>query len=440
MSRTVSDASITTKAARERLEPRDAPYWRAIEGGLALGYRRGVGRGSWKVRLLGQNGHYAKATLGRADDLVAANGSTVLDYAQAASAARKWADKCHRVAAGLEAEPSKVKAKPYTVAEACRDYLTDYTERGGKASKGTANTIKTHILPDLGDIALPRLTRDKLKAWHRGVAASDPRRAGAEISSAQARQATANRVMTVLKAALNLARREGRVVCTADAWDQVKAFKGVDVARVRYLSIEEITRLLNASSGDFRELVTAALLTGCRYGELCAARMQDFDASAGALFIAVSKSGKPRHVALNEQGIEFFKTLSVGKERDGHLFMREGLVQQATRKTGAIYKRVAWSKSDQHRYMQAACKAANITPTVGFHVLRHSYASGLAMAEVGMEVIAAQLGHSDSKITAKHYAHLGPSYISSVIKKSLPKIGVIEAGNVVGLCLSRKTA
>ena len=39
-------------------------------------------------------------------------------------------------------------------------------------------------------------------------------------------------------------------------------------AKIRYLSVEESTRLINAYSPEFRPLITAELLTGCRYGEL----------------------------------------------------------------------------------------------------------------------------------------------------------------------------
>jgi hypothetical protein len=48
----------------------------------------------------------------------------------------------------------------------------------------------------------------------------------------------------------------------------VRAFREVDAARLRYLSDDEARRLTNVCLPDFRSLVTGALLTGCRYGEL----------------------------------------------------------------------------------------------------------------------------------------------------------------------------
>ena len=39
----------------------------------------------------------------------------------------------------------------------------------------------------------------------------------------------------------------------------------------------EFKRLMNASDPDFRKLVQAALLTGCRYGELSRLTAEDFN-------------------------------------------------------------------------------------------------------------------------------------------------------------------
>jgi hypothetical protein len=51
MPRTVNDAPLTARAARERLAVRHQPYWRAIEAGAAIGYRKGVTGGVWLVRV-----------------------------------------------------------------------------------------------------------------------------------------------------------------------------------------------------------------------------------------------------------------------------------------------------------------------------------------------------------------------------------------------------
>ena len=55
-----------------------------------------------------------------------------------------------------------------------------------------------------------------------------------------------------------------------------------------------------------------------------------------------------------------------------------------------------------------------------FHILRHTHGSHLAMNGVPMGVIAAQLGHADTRMTEKHYAHLAPSYVAQTIRANFP--------------------
>jgi integrase len=452
MPRTVNDAPLTTRAARERLAVRHQPYWRAIEAGAAMGYRKGAMGGVWMVRIADPTagGGYRQAALGRADDALKAAGTDVLDYRQAEAQAREWIARHHRVAAGMEPEPAATPAAPYTVANAIADYLADYTARGGKALAGTRTAAEAHILPALGRLRVGSLTRDKLKDWHRALAAAPARLRAKkgqqrhrdttdDPEAPRRRRSSANRVLTVLKAALNHARAEGKVTCSADAWAAVKPFREADKAKVRYLLDDDITRLANACPSDFRALVTGALLTGCRYGELAAMKAGDFDPQAGTVTIGRSKGGKPRHVALTDEGRRFFEQMAAGKAGTARLFERDGTVKQATRVAPAEIARVAWGKSDQFRFMREACAAAKIAPAVSFHELRHTYGSRLAMRGVPMGVIAAQLGHADTRMTERHYAHLGPSYVAETVRQTFGTLGIVpREGSVTSFDRKRR--
>jgi Phage integrase family len=59
---------------------------------------------------------------------------------------------------------------------------------------------------------------------------------------------------------------------------------------------------VNACPQDFRRMVQAALLTGCRYSELTNLRCADFNADSDTLTIRQAKAGKPRHVVLTKEG------------------------------------------------------------------------------------------------------------------------------------------
>ena len=417
MARTVREASLATRSARLRLSINTKPYWRVIEQGLHLGYRRRATGGTWIVRRRDERGIYREAKLGLADDLQDPNGDSVLDFSHAQRAARSWCLQQQRLACGLG---PLAPTGAYTVARAMADYLEDYRRRGGKAADSIESVAHQNILGPLGDLEVAKLTTKRLADWHRGiaerprrwrsrpggpakVAAFDPK----DAEAVRRRRATANRVLTYLKAALNQAWRNG-VTPDDSAWRRVKPFKSVDVPVIRYLSQDEITRLFNACGGGFRDLVHAALLTGCRYGELRRLKVADYNPDVGTLAIREAKSGQVRHVTLTDEAPELIERLVAGRSMGDVLFKRDD---------GR-----AWKRAEQLRPMREACKRAGIIPAVGFHVLRHTHASILAMRAVPMAVVARQLGHSDTRMTEKHYAHLAPNYVADTIRVSFPRL------------------
>jgi integrase len=446
MARSTEDAPLTTKGGRADLDARHQAYWRTIEGGAALGYRKGARGGVWLVRVSdpAAGGGYRQGSLGRADDVLNADGAEVLDFKQADRKAREWIARHHRIRAGLEPEPPKAPAKPYTVAEAVTDHLADLEGRGGKSVPRTRMAADAHIVPALGALPVAQLTRKRISDWLQALAKAPPRlrakpgevRARAvdptDEEASRRRRSSANRVLTILKAALNHARASEKVTGPNDAWAMVKPFKGADSPKVRYLTEEECKRLVEACPPDFRDLVTAALLTGCRYGELAALRAGDFDANAATVWIAESKNGKARHVSLTAQGKGFFARKTAGLPAKALVFTHEVQERQAGKERPAKSRRAPWGKTHQFRPMQAASEAAGILPHASFHVLRHTYASRLAMRNAPMQVIAKQLGHADTRVTERHYAHFSHSYVAEAVNTKFGHLDIFpEDGRVV---------
>ena len=77
--------------------------------------------------------------------------------------------------------------------------------------------------------------------------------------------------------------------------------------------------------------------------------------------------------------------------------------------------------------------AASLDPAPTFHVLRHTYASALAMKGVNMRVIADQLGHADTRVTERHYARLAPSYVADAVRAALPGFGILGPTHVTSI-------
>jgi integrase len=422
MARTVRDAKLDSRAARLRLRIRPEPYWRALEKGLALGYRRRANGGTWLVRRWAATGGYVEHKIANTDDLQDADGVAVRDFGQAQHTAREW----WRIELRPE-EGHDTRSGPLTVADAIADYLRVLERRGGKSVYHARRAAETHILPALGQVQVAKLPTKRIRDWHHGLAEKAPlarskpgskpnhRKADKSADGIRKRRATANRVMTVLKAALNHAWKGGDVA-SDDAWRRVKPFKAVEIALVRYLSEAECVRLVNACEPAFRNLVRGALLTGCRYSELANMQVADFNGNAGIVTVRQSKAGKPRHVVLAEEGQRMLTALTTGKLGTDPIF---------TRADGGL-----WGKSHQLRPMLEACKRAKISPAVSFRVLRHTHGSTLAMRGVPMGVIAEQLGHADTRMTEKHYAHLAPSYVADTIRAHFPTLGIAGESNV----------
>ena len=429
MPRLARNENLSTRAARLRLPVRREPYWQHFQEGRALGYRRipGGKAGTWVARFYDAAGERVRKfhAIGTADDLLDADGMATLTFAQAQEAAREWFTALTRFQGRV--------AEPVTVKQAMAAYVTDYAARGGKALSGLESTINAHVLPKLGDRKVADLTTAAIRSWHRGLATTAPRIrqskkpnapktvpkpvAADDAEGQRARRASANRILTVLKAALNLAFADGKVQ-SDDAWRRVAPFKNADSARIRFLTDAEAVRLVNAAGDGFRPMITAALLTGARYGELLRFRVADYNPEAGTLHVRTSKTGKSRHIMLTDEGKAFFTGQCAGKT---------GKALILTRPDGE-----PWGKSEQFRPMRAACEAAKITPAIGFHILRHTHASRLTMAGVPLGVVASQLGNSEP-ICAKHYAHLCPGYVADSIRAAFGPLGIVPASNVVAI-------
>jgi integrase len=431
MARTVRNGKIDTRSARSKLGARREPYWTVLSQGCALGYRKGAKGGTWIARFRGEDGRQHYGPLGAADDVRDPDGLTVFGFAQAQERARSWFDQKAREQAG-DFSPSD---RPYTVADALADYRADYLRRGGKAVDRLDWSAEAWIRPDLGGVALAKLSKSRIVRWHQTISETPARlrtKAGAEQKhrkpddspeAVRRRRSTANRLLTILKSVLNHAYREGK--CPSDdAWRTVRAFREADAARLRYLSDAEARRLTNACPADFRALVTGALLTGCRYGELAVMIVKDFNPDADTVQVPASKSGKPRHVVLTAEGREFFAAMSAGRAGNARLFVRDN--------------GKPWGKSEQQRPLNAACVAARIDPPVNFHGLRHTYASRLAMKGVPLAVVAAQLGHADTRMVEKHYGHLAPSYIADTVRAAFGSLGIVDSSNLAQIAVARQ--
>jgi integrase len=429
MARTVKNAKIDTRSARSKLSERREPYWTVISAGCAIGYRRGAKGGTWIARYRVDDGKQRYESLGAADDARDPDGLTVFSFPQAQERARDFFKRRTREIAG----DYLPEDGPFTVAKALETYFAERERKGSKGLDKDRAAARVRILPQLGALEVSKLSTKRIRDWQAVIASEEKKSKTAtgatdktdetpNPDAVRARRASANRTLTVLKAALNYAFHEGRAG-SDDAWRKVKPFREADAAVIRYLTDDEARRLVNACDGPFRDLVRGALVTGCRYGELIRLIASDYNRDARTVTVRESKAGKPRHVALTDEGAVLFEAFIAGKAGKDLIFIRED--------------GKPWGASHQQRPLEAASGRAKIEPAATFHILRHTYASALAMRGVPMGVIAAQLGHADTRMTEKHYAHLAPNYVAQTVRASLPALGIVEVSNIAPLRRSK---
>ena len=170
MPRKVRDSNLETRTARARLKATAKPYFRLIEPGLHLGYRKlASGPGSWVVRRYGGNGKYSVRNLTTADDTVIvgddfsdADGNSVLSFAQAQERA-----KAYRPAASGG-------AGPYTVGDVMESYIAHL-----ESTRGTASTARyrynAFIKPHFEKVDVEKLTTDRISKWMTALVQQPPR-------------------------------------------------------------------------------------------------------------------------------------------------------------------------------------------------------------------------------------------------------------------------
>ena len=405
---------MASRTSRAELAASDVPVWEIISPGLRLGYRRGRGTqargGTWLAASRSADGQRVQARLGRADDVASADTVGVLTVEQAKDAARAWAKSLRT---GTDASPA------LTVNAVLDRYLDAKAHEGMKSLYDAKSRAALHIRPKLGSLRLTDLTVDKVRRWRDAMVSAPKRRRTGRFAprvntapvdltdpeAARRRRDTANRTLTTLKASLNWAR-DNRLVDDDAAWRLVKPFRGTTSARVRFLATAEQRRLLDAATGDLRDLVAAALMTGARFGELSRLAVQDFDVANGSVFIAESKSGKARHIPLTTGGRTLFERLAADRDSGAPLL---------TRGAGG------WTPASYARGFREALVAAKLD-SITLHELRHSYASTMVRAGAPLIVVAKALGHTDTRMVDKHYAHLAPSYVADVIRSTAPNL------------------
>ena len=190
--------------------------------------------------------------------------------------------------------------------------------------------------------------------------------------------------LALLSHLFNVARTEWGMASLANPVEMVRKPR-LPAGRDRRLVDDELPRLLAAAhayGGEIGSLITWAIETAMRRGEIAAMRWEHLDRRARVLLIPETKTGTPRRVPLSTAALAVLDGLP--RRLDGKVWgMRPDSISQA-------FERV--------------CKAAGVEGLT-FHDLRHEATSRLFEKGLGLMEVASITGHKTMQML-KRYTHL----------------------------------
>ena len=299
------------------------------------------------------------------------------------AATRKLAGCRDAAAKGKRAQRAEVRN--VTFADAMKAYLEWAKPQRAYGNKFYMGRPDGELVTRFGNIPLRRFNVSMLEAYQQ------------ELLAEGKAAATVNRKMALLKHLFHKASDWGwaddetlRIV------RKVKMLKE-PAGRLRYLTPEEVRRLLKeCKSPQLRAIVTVALNTGMRRGEILNLKWDSVDLRNGYILVEQSKNGERREIPANAAVREVLS--AIVRRLDMPYVFHDS--------KGKAMKEVRHS-------FDRACRLAGIHD-FRFHDLRHSAASFMAMAGVDLMAIKQVLGHKTIAMTVR-YSHLSPGHLRNAV-------------------------
>ena len=246
-------------------------------------------------------------------------------------------------------------------------------------AKEYRSNLKRFILPALGRLAVPEITRADVAKFHH-----DLRHIPYQ----------ANRCIEVISKMFVLAEMWGLRPDGSNPRKHIRKYP--EEKRERVLSAAELRRIgevLREMESERIELTSAILaarlliLTGCRLGEIMTLKWDYVDFDERVLRLPDSKTGK-KVVHLGAPAVEYLQS---AQHIDGNPWVITGTLPGKP-------------LSDLQPFWQRV-RARAVVKDVRIHDLRHTFASAAVASGQGLPMIGKLLGHTQVQTTAR-YAHL----------------------------------
>ena len=285
---------------------------------------------------------------------------------------------------GVEQEQAKASAL-MTFGEAIEQYLK------AKARKRSLAFDKLYLNQFKAEFGartpLMDITAARISTWKADKLSAVCPRTGKPYAAA-----SINRPLAALRHLLQLAHEEWGVLSAVPKMRLEKEPQG----RIRWLEPDEEVRLLAACAQsrnpELTKIVTIALETGLRKGEMLGLTWDRVDLSRGVIRLEQTESGKRREGPMRQ--VVYDTLASLPGPREGQVFQTRSI-------RTAFENAVVEAKLEGFR----------------LHDTRHHFASWFVMRGGNLQALKEILGHASLTMTQR-YAHLSPDHLRSEVAKT----------------------
>lgn len=293
---------------------------------------------------------------------------------------KKLAEKIHHKVMTQLAEGQwldKLEGDDRTFKELADKYINEYAKFHKRSWEKDAERLRNHLIPFFGEWIVTEIT-PKIISGYKGYRYEKGRS-----------PATINRELTIMKHMYTMAIKEWE-------WCRDNPVKRVSMEkekppRDRWLTYEEEEKLLEACPAWIREIVTFALNTGMRQGEILSLKWTDVNLLKGIAILHETKNGEKRSIPLNRTVWNLLKE----KSRVRYLASDYVFTSSVGTKIDSGNLRADFNKILKKVKIESFC----------FHDLRHTFATRLVHKGIDLYKVQKLLGHKDNKTTQRYTHH-----------------------------------
>lgn len=335
-------------------------------------------------------------------------------FARKVDADRWRAEVEHSLNVGAYVDPAAGRVTLRAYAESWR---SAQPHRPNTAAR-TLSQLTKHVYPVLGSRPLVAIRPSEVQAFVAGLALAP---------------GSVRTVFATLRAILAAAVRDRAI--GHDPCERIK-LPAVERKRIVPLSVGQVDALADAVPPECRAMVEVDAGTGLRQGELFGLQVADVDFLRRAVHVRrqVQPARGGGYVVCPVKNKAGVRTVPIGDVTT--IALAEHLREHPAVGEAFIFRTAAgepWTRATFNRPVWNPARKRAGLPGVGFHDLRHFYASALIRAGLSVKVVSERLGHANAAMTLNTYAHLWPddedrtrAAIDELFRRDVPTVRPAE--------------